>query len=153
MTGCNRFRRDGINLNTPCALASRLSIYISIVFWSDGSRNGFIKRSVLASDFSEKAGNAGERGVSRNLAHSTSSFSPNKRRRSEMERSFAVSRDMVEVAGERDSVLRIADAERLGTCTRSGSKHMTHHGKPRVGPNIFSPHPTCPADTGFRWNR
>ena len=147
-----------MNPNTPCALASRLSIYISIRFWSDGSRNGFIKRSVLASDFSEKAGNAGERGVSRNLAHSTSSFSPNKRRRSEMERSFAVSRDMVEVAGERDSAPRTADAERLGTCTGSGAPVLpqvpsTPWKTGRVGPNIFSPHPTCPADTGFRWNR
>ena len=41
--------------------------------------------------------NVGERGTSRNLMHSTSSFSLNKRRRSEIERSFIMSRDMVEV--------------------------------------------------------
>ena len=38
-----------------------------------------------------------------------------------MERSLAVSRDMVEVAGERDSAPRTADAERLGKCTGSGA--------------------------------
>ena len=68
-----------------------------------------MERGLLTSDFNEKAGNAGERGVSRKLAYSTSSFSLNKRTRSEMERSLAVSRDMVAVTDESDSAPRPAD--------------------------------------------
>ena len=52
------------------------------------------------------AGNAGENEVSRNLVHSMSSFSPNKRRRSEIGRSFVASMAMVVVAGRSDLALR-----------------------------------------------
>ena len=48
------------------------------------------------------AGDAGEIGVSRNLMHSRPSFSSNKRKRSEMERSFAASGDMIVVASKSD---------------------------------------------------
>ena len=85
------FRKDGINLRTSCALVSRLPIYAALRLDSIAT---FANRGVLTSDSSKAWDTAGARRVSRNLVHSRSSFSPNARRRSAMERSRTTSRDM-----------------------------------------------------------
>ena len=92
LTGCDKFRKDEINLDTSCTLASRLSIYE--VHLNQTAVEMDMPRCPT-SGFSETAESTGESGVSRNLVQPRPSFSLNTRRRSGMERSRAASKDMM----------------------------------------------------------
>lgn len=117
LTGCNALRNDGINLRTSYALVSRLPIYAGPELDSIVT---FANRGALTSDFSKEGDTVGARQVPRNLVHSRSSFSPNKRRRSAMERSRTL-RDMA-VAGKQ---------QQTTSMDRRKQKPRSHQRKPR----------------------
>ena len=130
--------------------------YRSVKAYSDDSCGGLV--IPLTSDSSEMAGDAGEIGVSRNLMHSRPSFSPNKRKRSEMERLFAASGDMIVVASKSDLAPRFH--KRAGSLGFALAKGLIR------GLNRY-PNPSCdssvlpnlgymrgiPCDALFCWHR